>query len=218
MRRSTRGIFGLNMVLSLSHDPKAGLTCGVMLTWCDEQTAFISEELKGYYAMSGYPLLLPILFTAYQRRLLNQEGRHLWTRLLEVETASGQTGAPAIFAGRDASPPSNDFDRMNKGVLEVIQLAAAWMSYTEMLLSAIEVIQESIRHINTTTPHVRLDCVQAAESVMVECLGFTSQRCKVMLSDLHYIYQRGQAQMTAVGIPPQMHLYLYSTLTNVLAL
>lgn len=39
-----------------------------------------------------------------------------------------------------------------------------------------------------------------------------------MLSDLHYIYQRGQAQMTAVSIPPQMRLYLYSTLTNILAL
>ncbi len=191
----------MNMVLSISHDPKSGLTCGVVLTWSDEQTAFISEELKGYYAIAGYPLLLPILFTAYQRRLLHQEGKRIWGRLLQVETMSGQTGVPVMHAELQHAPPaSRDFDRMTKGVLEVVQLAAAWVNYTEVLLSTIEAIQESIRHINTTTPHVRLDNVEPAESVMVEYLEFTSHRCKVMLLELQYIYKRGQAQMTAVSI------------------
>ena len=191
----------MNMVLSISHDPESGLTCGVVLTWSDEQTAFISEELKGYYAMAGYPLLLPILFTAYQRRLLHQEGQRIWGRLLETETMSGQTGVPVMHAELLHAPPaSRDFDRMTKGVLEVVQLAAAWVNYTEVLLSTIEAIHESIRHINTTTPHARLDYVEPAESVMVEYLEFTCQRCKVMLAELQYIYKRGQAQMTAVSI------------------
>lgn len=189
----------MNMVLSISHDPNSGLTCGVVLTWSDEQTAFISEELKGYYAMAGYPLLLPILFTAYQRRLLHEEGKRIWERLLEVETMSGQTGVPVMHAKLlHALPTSRNFDRMTKGVLEVVQLAAAWVNYTEVLLSAIEAIQESMRHINTTTPHARLDYVEKAESVMVEYLEFISQRCKVMLSELQYYYKRGQAQMTAL--------------------
>ena len=190
----------MNMVLSMSHDPNTGLTCGVVLTWSDEQTAFISEELKRYDAMAGYPLLLPILFTAYQRRLLHQEGQRIWKKLLEVETASGQTGVPVIFDDPYALSASSSFDEMTKGVLQVVQLAAGWVNYTEVLLSAIEAIQESIRHINTTTPHARLDYVEAAESVMVEYLGFISHRCKVMLLELQYIYKRGQAQMTAVSI------------------
>lgn len=189
----------MNMVLSIAHDPNAGLTCGIVLTWSDEQTAFITEELKGYYRMAGYPLLLPILFTDYQRGLLHQEAKRIWERLLEVETASGQTGAPVMFADYYPSSASSDFDRMIKGALQVVQLAASWASYTEILLSAIETIQESIRHINVTTPHGRLGYVEAAESVMVEYLGYISHRCKVMLSRLQYIYKRGQAQMTAVS-------------------
>ena len=190
----------MNMVMSLSYDPNSGLTCGVVLTWSDEQTAFISEELKGYYAVAGCPLLLPILFTAYQRRLLHQEGKRIWRRLLDVETASGQTGVPIVSAKFHPLPASHDFDGMTKGALEVVQLAAAWVNYTEVLLSAIEAILESVRHINTTTPHARLDYVETAEAVLVEYLGFTSHRCKVMLAELQYIYKRGQAQMTAVSI------------------
>ena len=193
----------MNMVLSMSHDPNSGLTCGVVLTWSDEQTAFISEELKGYCATAGYPLLLPILFTAYQRQLLHQEGKRIWRRLLEVETMSGQTGVPVMHAEHlYAQPASRDYDEMIKGVLEVVQLAAAWVNYTEVLLSTIEAIQESIRHIHSTTPHARLDYVETSESIVVEYLELVSQRCKIMLSELQYYYKRGQAQMTAVSIAP----------------
>ena len=199
MRRSTRGILAMNMVLSISHDPNTGLTCGVVLTWSDEQTTFVTEELKGYYGLAGYPLLLPILFTDYQRGLLRQEGERIWERLLEVETASGQTGAPAMFADHHTLSASGEFDRMIKGALEVVQLTSAWVAHTEILLSATETIQESILHINATTPHGRLDYVEEAESFMVEYLGYISHRGNAMLSQLQYIYKRGQAQMTAVS-------------------
>ncbi len=189
----------MNMALSISHDPNAGLTCGVVLTWSDEQTAFITEELKGYCGLAGYSLLLPILSTDYQRGLLHQESERIWDRLLEVETASGQTGAPAIFADHYPLSASSDFDGMIKGALQVVQLAASWVACTEILLSTTETIQESIRHIYATTPDGRLDYVKEAESVMVEYLGCISHRCNAMLSRLQYIYKRGQAQMTAVS-------------------
>lgn len=189
----------MNMALSISHDPNAGLTCGVVLTHSGEQTAFITKELKGYYGIAVYPLLLPILFTDYQRELLRQKAQRIWKRLLEVETASGQTGAPVMFSGRYPPPESSDFDEMIKGALQVVQLAASWVEYTEILLSATESIQESIRHINATTPHGRLDYIEAADSVMVEYLGCISHRSKAMLLQLQYFYKRGQAQMTAVS-------------------
>ena len=189
----------MNMVLAISHDPNASLTCGVVLTGSDEQTAFVTEELKGYYGLAGYPLLLPILFTDYQRGLLYQEGEYLWERLLEVETASGQTGAPVMFADDYPRSASSDFDTMIKGALEVVQLTAYWVAKTEMLLSVTETIRESIRHINATTPQERLDTVEQAESVMVEYLGYISHGNNAMLSELQFIYKRGQAQMTAVS-------------------
>ncbi|KAK0509623.1 hypothetical protein JMJ35_008017 [Cladonia borealis] len=198
MRRSTRGILAMNMVLAISYDPNAGLTCGVVLTWSDEQTAFVTEELKGYCRLAGYPLLLPILFTDYQRGLLHQEGEHIWEILLEVETASGQTGAPVISADNYPLSASSDFDTMIKGALQVVQLAAGWVAYTEMLLSATETIRESIRHIKATTPQERLDTVEEAQSIMVEYLGYISLGNNAMLSQLQYIYKRGQAQMTAI--------------------
>ena len=199
MRRSTRGVLAMNMALAISHDPSAGLTCGVVLTWSDEQTAFVTKELKGYYGLAGYPLLLPILFTDYQRRLLLEEGEHIWERLLEVETASGQTGVPVIFDDNYPLSANSDFDSMIKGALQVVQLAAGWVAYTEMLISATETIGESIRHINATTPQERLDTVEESESVMVEYLGYISHGNNAMLSQLQYIYKRGQAQMTAVS-------------------
>lgn len=189
----------MNMALAISHDPNAGLTCGVVLTWSDEQTAFITEELIGYYGLAGYPLLLPILFTDYQRRLLLEEGEHIWERLLEVETASGQTGVPVIFDDNYPLSASSDFDTMIKGALQVVQLAAGWVAYTEMLISATETIGESIRHINATTPQERLDTVEESESVILEYVGYISHGNNAMLSQLQYIYKRGQAQMTAVS-------------------
>ena len=110
----------MNMAMSISHDPNSGLTCGVVLTDSGEQIAFLTEELKGYYEMAVYPLLLPILFTEYQRQLLYQEAQRIWKRLLEVETASGQTGAPVMFAGNYPPPESSDFDEMIKGALQVV--------------------------------------------------------------------------------------------------
>ena len=187
------------MVLAISHDPNASLTCGVVLTWSDEQTAFVTEELKGYHGLAWYPLLLPILFTDYQRGRLRRETENEWLRLCEVETTSGQTGAPVVFAGDYPRSANGDFDTMIKGALEVVQLTVYWVAETEILLSETETIRESIRHINATTPHKRLDIVEEAESIMVEYLGYISHRNNAMLSRLQYIYKRAQAQMTAVS-------------------
>ena len=199
MRRSTRGILGIDVVLSISHDPSTGVTSGILLTRSDQQTAFITKELERYKTVAGYPLLLPLLLSDYQRHLLNQESKRLWSKLLEVETQSGQTGAPAIFMVAGLRN-RDDFDGMIKGALQVVQLSAAWVNYTEVLLLVIEDIQKSIGSIHDSTPQSRSDDIEATESVMVEYTRFVHHRCKIMQSELQYIYKRGQAQMTAVSI------------------
>ena len=189
----------MDMAMSISHDPDSNLTCGLLLTRSDEQTAFVTKELERYKAIATYPLLLPLLFSDYQRQLLNEEGERLWFELLKMETQTGQTGVPVMFMDVDLQRTNNDFDEMIKGVLHIVQLAAGWITYTESLLLVIEAIQVSLEYIHNTTPHSRQDHIEATESVLVEYLGFVHQRCKIMLSELQYIYKRGQAQMTAVS-------------------
>ena len=190
----------MNFVLSMSFDPTTDMTCGVLLTCSDKQTAFIGEELKQLHPLAGYPLLLPILLIAHQRRLLQQEEKYLWRKILIVEVMSGQTGVPVVLRQPVAASPGGDYDSIIKGAMKVIQLAAARTTYTEVLLLGADAIQETSRHILSRIPRAQLDYMEAAESATTEYLGLTTHRCKVLLSDYQYIYKRGQAQMTAVSI------------------
>jgi hypothetical protein len=86
----------MNIALPMSHDPSNGMTCGLLLGCSDIQQAFIHEQIKTHAMLASHPLLLPILFTAHLQQLLNKERKKLWKSLPQVETASGQTGAPII--------------------------------------------------------------------------------------------------------------------------
>lgn len=201
MRRSTRGILAMNIALSISHDPGNGMTCGLLLGCSDIQQAFIHEQIKTHAMLASHPLLLPILFTAHQQQPLNRERKRLWVSLLKVETASGQTRAPAI--GSHLFPEeSQDYGKITKSVLGIIQIASAWESYSKALLLGIESIQESLKHINNNTPDTRKDILEASTAIFIEWLTSVSHKSKVMLWDLEFINKRAQAQMTAVRWRP----------------
>ena len=190
----------MNFTLSMSFDPTSNVTCGILLTCSDKQTAFVGEELRRLHSLSGYPLLLPILLLAHQRRVLQQEGKYIWRKLLLVETMSGQTGVPVIYGQGATAATDINYDKMIKGAMQVIQLAASWTTYSEVLLLAADSIQETDRYILSRVPQAQLSYMEAAESAMIEYLDLTVHRSKVLHSDFQYIYKRGQAQMTAVSI------------------
>jgi hypothetical protein len=145
----------MNIAVSISHEPVSGLTCALLLGCSPLQAEFIHRQVREYAVLASHPLLLPTLFTGYQRRLLNFETSELWRKLLEVESKSGQTGAPAINSHLYVSQ-GVDYNTITIGVLEIIQLTSAWESYTQALLLGIESIQESIGYINAVTPHQRM--------------------------------------------------------------
>ena len=197
MRKSTRGIIAINIALSMSHDPCTGLTCGLLHGYSSAQQAFVCEQMRNFSAIASHPLLLPVLFSTYLRQLLRNESDRLWDRLLQVETQSGQTGAPVLGVTLRRHE-SDSYDNIILGAMEILQLASAWEGYTEVLLLIIDSIQECIGHVKAITPPERSTTVQITADILTERLTFISHKSKVLLLELQYINKRGQAQMTAV--------------------
>jgi hypothetical protein len=189
----------MNTSLSISHDPGSGLTCALLLGCSDVQQASIREQIKTYSLLASHPLLLPILLTGYQRGLLAIETTRLWNELVDVETESGQTGAPVIN-GPLSPRKRTDYKSVTIRILGVIQLGVAWESYVRALLLGIESIQESICYINSVTLDPRKKVVETATVALTERLTFLSHKSNVMLWDIQFINNRAQAQMTAVSL------------------
>jgi hypothetical protein len=167
MRRSTRGVVALNIKLSISHDPKAGRTCGILLGCSNAQISFIVEQLKMCSSLAWHPLFLPCILTSHQHELLSDETERLWKQLLRVETISGQTGAPVIGAFQDDVPTFQD---NQKSILGVVQLAAAWESHTNALLLAADVIKDELSQIKKISPNSRESAVDGVTRMLTEYL------------------------------------------------
>jgi hypothetical protein len=197
MRRSTRGIAGMNMALAVSHDPSSGLTHAILRGCSVAQQNFIQEQLKKWSVLASHPLLLPVLLAGYIRQLLRYQVVLLWIDLLDAETESGQTGAPAM----DALPRGyRDYGSITNLVLGVVQKGTSWESYTNALILCIKSIQESISYINTVTPGPRKEITETQSAILTERLEFVSHKSNVMLWDIRYFLRRAEAQMTAVSL------------------
>jgi len=177
------------------------MTYGLLLGCSDIQQAFIREQIKTLAALASHPLLLPVLFSAHQQQLLNRERKKLWVSLLKVETESGQTGAPVINSNI-FQKKSNDYGRITKHVLGVIQIGSAWESYSKALILGVDSIQENIIYLNDLTTEPRKAAVKAAATILTEWLTSVRHKSDVMLWDFEFIVKRGQAQMNAVRQAP----------------
>jgi hypothetical protein len=197
MRKSTRGILAMSIALSISHNLTTGMTNALLLGCSDTQQLFVLQQLKTLARLAHHPLLLPILLSVHQMQLLNREKDRLWRSLLQVETASGQTGAPLV--GSYPSPDdSKDYSQITRDVLGVIQISSAWESRTKELLLGIEAIEESMKHIDGLIVQPKKAMMEDAENVFLEWLRHTTHKSSTLLCELQFIEKRAQAQMTAV--------------------
>ncbi|KAF2183104.1 hypothetical protein K469DRAFT_751698 [Zopfia rhizophila CBS 207.26] len=197
MRKSTRGILNLDVSLSMSYNPNNGLTCGLLDGCSQSQQEFIKTQIIAHSALACHPLLLPILLTAYQRQLINTEEAKLWSLLVDVETRSGQTGAP-LANPYYKSKKGKNFSIITKDALGVIQRATYSESHIKALLLGLEAVQDSILHIKTENSKSRKADMEKAGHILKERLEFISHKTKVMLGNIQFIEKRGQAQLTAV--------------------
>ncbi|KAL4779919.1 hypothetical protein BJX76DRAFT_339371 [Aspergillus varians] len=221
MRRPTREILAMDITLSMSYDVNTGLTCAMLLGCTKAQQDFVCQQLKQFASLTHHPLLLPILLSSYQQKLLNEQTRNLWEKLINVETLSGQTGAPKLISKDNATtgdndgkstipspgstPPSTEsfdktgFNDITKDILGVIQLAETWQTNTEALILGIESIGNSIKTVDATgIDGSRKTKINKISPSLTQWLEFTHHISKIMLSDIQFIERRGQAQMNAV--------------------
>jgi hypothetical protein len=207
MRRPNRGIFPMDVALSLSHNHSTGLTCALLLGCSELQVISILRQLRVFASLAGHPLLLPTMITDYIRTLLENLAERSWIDLLGVEHESGQTGL-RLYDEYGPLPPGkcDDYVEITKSVLGIIQLSLSWENYVKTLILAIESIQESLVHVNsvtsdTITPDTRKENVSSIGVILEERLQLNSHISKLLQSRLHFITQRTQAQMTAVRNP-----------------
>ena len=213
MTRHTRGIVAMSIALSVSHDLSTGLTYAIVHGYSELQQAFIGEQIKSMASLARHPLLLPILFTAHMQRLLSVQRRQLWTQLLRAETASGQTGVPAVN-GHLFSPQTPNFDTITKRVLGIMQCASAWITHSNALLLGIDAIQESVDYITSTSSDSRKDPSAKTTDTLKEWLDLVRHKSKVMLWDFEFFDKRAQAQMTAVISLSRRVIYFCTWLTD----
>lgn len=196
MRRPTWGILAMDICLSISYCTKTGMTLGVLHGCSELQQSFIVEQLRTFASLARHPLLLPILFSAHQRQLVHQEARKLYYSLLNIEMASGQTGAP-VKGTYYPSIGAEDFSQMSNLTLGILQLASAWQNTLKGIMLGIKEIQENIEHLSRNTKN-SVCPMEESEGIFSGWLHFTLHQSEVVLSQLEYIDKRAQAQMAAV--------------------
>lgn len=215
LRMSTKGVLWLTVSLSLSYCPSKGNTRALLFGCTRSQRAALREQLRAFSSLASHPLLIPVLLINMKQRLIADQERRLWARLVDVETKSGLTGAPAI--GTKFLPVSSltdqNIDFVTRRALGIVQIATYARTHAQALLVIFQSIQESMNKVNAATPHPNKARIEKAGLILSERLTFLAQTTQVMLGDLEFIEKRAQVQITAVWqLMPTPMAYLLTSL------
>src|SRR5437762_717008 len=121
MRRSNWGLLGIDVALSISHNPSTGITCALLLRFSDAQVAYILHQLGILASLASHPLLLPTLTSGYIQTFLGDYAEDIIGRLLKLEMESGQTGILSYDKyGLWPLGQRNDYAAITREVLGII--------------------------------------------------------------------------------------------------
>ena len=201
LRMPTKGVLWLNVCLSLSYCPSKGKTRALLHGCTHSQRDTIRRQLRAFSSLALHPLLIPVLFIAMKQRLIRDQEQRLWANLVNVETKSGLTGAPAIAARLlpATSLIDQNIDFVTRRALGIVQLATYAASHAKALFVVIQSIQESVKQVNAATSHPNKDQIEEAGLILSERLMFLAQTTQVLLGDLEFVEKRAQVQITAVS-------------------
>lgn len=209
MRLFSLGIIGLDVCASVSYQPKTGTVIALLQGCCEDEQNEVRAQLASLSSLGSHPLLLPLVLVTLRREIIHQEGRELWVRLLDMETRSGQTGAPAIrdqlptFENDDpqssaANISDMDFQSLIRGVLGVLQRVTYAETQTNALLLTIEAMSRSVAAVSDATETPRKESITSAGAIISQRLQLLEQQTRVMLGDAKFLEKRAQAQQAAV--------------------
>ena len=196
MRRPTDGVLPMNISLSISYDASTNFVYGLLLGCSREQGLYIIEQLRRLSGLAEHPLLLPILLSGIQQRLISEEVAKLWKELLDVESHGGRSGITIVGVDRVVEETAQE--SITEAVLSVLQLATAWESEARALLFGLELMEEILSNKAAIGIPAYLSATSKFE-ILRESVQLISQRTKIVLWDIEFIEKRASAQMDAVS-------------------
>ncbi|KAK2778142.1 hypothetical protein FQN52_002903 [Onygenales sp. PD_12] len=198
------GFLDINVCISISYSPKKG-TVNAFLHGCtSDQQKDLKEELNRLSILSGHPLLLPLIIILMSLDVIQFKVNGQWNQLLEVETRSGQTGAPAVHTGglNVKKVDVKDFDKVTREVLGVIQYTTDAQCHVEQLLVTIEEMQKCVGTVRDAAKATKSDntigYIEKSSLMISEALDFCCHTTKTIVSSIKAVEQRAQAQQSAI--------------------
>lgn len=200
LRMPTKGVLWLTASLSISYYPSKGNTRALLHGCTHSQRDALRGQLRAFSSLAPHPLLIPLLLITMKKQLIDNQEQQLWKSLVDIETQSGLTGAPAIGARSHSASLLIDqnIEIVTRRALGIVQIATYAGTHAKSLLVMIQSIQESVNKVNAATSHPHKDCIEKAGLILSERLTFLAQTTQVMLGDLEFIEKRAQVQITAV--------------------
>lgn len=201
MRLSSRGILELDISASISYQPSTGVVNAFLHGCTSEQQTEVRKQLQYLSVLTGHPLLLPIILAEMRMNAIKELEQTLWRILLNVETRSGQTGAPALNAQEyQQNDGSTDWEKLAVDALSVIQIAPSAEDHANALLLSIEEIRKMLDKLDGATQLARGDYIRQSGHMLSEKLQFLFHGTQVAISKIQYIVKRAEAQQSAVSL------------------
>ena len=212
MHLTSRGILEIDICVSISYRPRSGTVKAFLQGCSSEQQTKIGVQLQEFAHLAQHPLLVPILLVELKVCCLEDREAELWNLLVDVETRSKQTGAPAInvpfngFTEEDWEEDSktrqerldSEIHHVTLDVVGVIQQTTYSESHAKALLLSIEEIRKNIKIVNDMAVPQRMDQISTIGAMFSERLDFLGHRTRVVIGDIEFVEKRAQAQQSAV--------------------
>jgi len=213
---SSRGILEIDVCVSISYRPSTGTVKAFLQGCTSKQQSEVGSQLREFSALSGHPLLVPILLAQLKVCCIEEEEADLWNLLVDVETRSRQTGAPAI---NSASPyddlmvgdrvansiiqqerDDSKFQRITLDVVGIIQRTTYAESHAKALLLSIDEIRKSMEVVRDAAATFKTGHVEKVGEMLSEKLDLLEHKTRVTTGDIGFVEKRAQAQQSAVRL------------------
>src|SRR6266487_6085113 len=203
MRRANKGVFTMDVALSISYEPYTGSICALLLTTSDEQLEFMLHQTIQLKVLTPHPLLLPTLLCTNSITILQSLVSQRTREYLEAERASGQSVWDPLgpYNAWGLSPPTTfeDFNGLTRAILRIAQLMTAYSNYFHSTFHAIESIEEALKYVSSITPPQREYASSEIGAILGERLRYVYHGGKSTFGELQTVNDRTRFQMNAVN-------------------
>ncbi|KAK0673174.1 hypothetical protein QBC41DRAFT_298978 [Cercophora samala] len=202
MRLASRGILESDMTLSAAYSPATGTVTAFLHGCTSDQQEEVGNKLLAFSPLFAHPLLLSVILAEMRLDAIDHWRRSLWRLLLDVETRSGQTGAPTLHA---ASQQHQMYDkgqdywvRVAMDALTVMQLAAGMEDHANCLKLILSEMTSMLSQLPEAAGCGKTSRLVKTGWLIKQKVQSLSHGLDITISGIQYIMKRGEAQQSAV--------------------